>query len=539
MMKRITLFLAAVLLLSAPDADACTNLIVGKAASADGSVMVTYNCDTFGYAGWLTHSAAGRHAPGEKIAIRSFWHPDGIRGYVDQVEYTYNVLGYINEHQLCIVETTFGGREELVNPEGVLGYDNVIHLALERCKTAREAIRTMGELMDTYGYNDEGETFSVCDTDEAWIMEIVGKGPGRKGAVWVAVRIPDDCISAHANISRIRQFPQMSGRLRKGTRICEVEGVSMYSADVISFAREMGYYEGTDADFSFRDAYCPLTFLGVRLCDTRVWSFFRHHTDPAEMDSYLPYLDGKFAECDHLPLWIKPDALLSVGDVMADMRDHYEGTPLDMTADLSAGPWGMPVRPRAKYFTSGGKKYFRERPIASPQAGFTLLSHLRGWLPDAVGGVMYFNCDDPDMVAYVPVFCGTTEIPLPFRAEYNRNGEFDERGAFWMCNFVSNMVYPRYSAMKGTLDEARHELEDGYAVELEEVTRQAQALTPGECTALLNERVAAWTDRMMQRWDRLARTLIVRFNDQPGDYDQRFYDAIVTATGDRYLVPEE
>ena len=281
----------ALALFTMPSGKACTNIIVGKAASADGSVICTYNCDTFGYSGWLTHSPAGRHAAGEKIPIRSFWHPAEIKGYVDQVEYTYNVIGYINEKQLCIVETTFGGRPELVNPEGILAYDNVIQLALQRCSSAREAIRTMGELMDNYGYNDKGETFTVCDKDEAWIMEIVGKGPGRKGAVWVAVRIPDDCVSAHANISRIRQFPQVA-KVRKNSLYQEVEGQSIYSSDVVSFAREMGFFSGKDADFSFRDAYCPISFLGVRQCDARVWSFFRHHTDPAEMDKYLPYING-------------------------------------------------------------------------------------------------------------------------------------------------------------------------------------------------------------------------------------------------------
>ena len=522
----VSVCFCAALVFAAPYSQACTNLIVGKKASVDGSVICTYNCDTFGYSGWLTHSPAGRHEKGDKIAIRSFWHPDGIKGYVDQVEYTYNVLGYINERQLCIVETTFGGRPELVNPEGILGYDNVIHLALERCSTARDAIRTMGELMDTYGYCDEGETFTVCDKDEAWIMEIVGKGPGRKGAVWVAIRIPDDCISAHANVSRIRQIPF------KDKENC------MYSKDVVSFAREMGWFSGKDADFSFRDAYCPIDFLEVRLCDARVWSFFRHHTDPAEMDKYLPYLDGKFDVCDHLPLWIKPDSKLSVRDVMNDMRDHYEGTALDLTADLSSGPWQMPVRPRAKTFESVGKRYFRERPIASPQAGFTLVSQLRNWLPDEVGGVMYFNCDDADMVAYVPVYCCGTEVPDAFDAGNNKNGVFSWDGAYWLCNFVSNFIYPRYSAMISDLRVAQKELEDYYAADQEIVLETVKDMTRGNMVTFLTEKTSAYTRMMMERWDRLYKDLIVKYNDQPGDYDQQFYDAIVRATGDRYLIPE-
>lgn len=530
MMKKNALTIAicvslAAIALNCMPSSACTNLIITKGASADGSVICTYNCDTFGYSGWLTHSPAGRHAPGEKVAIRSFWHPDGIKGYVDQAEYTYNVIGYINEHQLCIVETTFGGRKELVDPEGILGYDNVIQLALQRCTTAREAIRTMGELMDTYGYCDEGETFSVCDKEEAWIMELIGKGPGRKGAVWAAIRIPDGMVSAHANISRIRQIPF------KDKENC------MYSKDVVSFAREMGFFSGKDSEFSFRDAYCPISFLSVRQCDARVWSFFRHHTDPSEMDRYLPYLEGRFDVCDHLPLWIKPDSKLSLKDVMEDMRDHYEGTPLDMTADMSAGPWGMPIRPRAKTFESGGVKYFRERPISSPQAGFALVSQLRGWLPDEVGGVMYFNCDDPDMIAYVPVYCCADAIPDAFAERNNRNGEFNENGAYWLCNLVSNMVYPRYSAMIGDLREAQEELEGYFASDQAEIEKTAAGLTPGDRVSYLNGKTDGYVRMMMERWDRLWRTLAVKYNDQPGGYDQAFYDAIVNSTGDRYRVP--
>lgn len=520
-----------------PSLGACTNLIVTKGASEDGSVICTYNCDTFGYSGWLTHSPAGQHPKGEKIPIRSFWHPAGIKGYVDQVEYTYNVVGYINEKQLCIVETTFGGRSELVNPEGILGYDNVIQLALQRCVSAREAIREMGRLMDEYGYFDEGETFTVCDKDEAWIMELIGKGQGRKGAVWVALRIPDGMISAHANISRIRQFPQVN-KAKKNSLFQEIEGECMYSSDVISFAREMGYFNGKDEEFSFRDAYCPISFLGVRQCDARVWSFFRHHTDPAEMDRYLPYLEGKFDQIDHLPLWITPDKKVSVRDIISDMRDHYEGTPLDMTKDIDAGPWGMPIRPRAKTFESGGQKYFRERPIASPQAGFTLVSQLRNWLPDEIGGVMWFGCDDADMVAYVPVYCCERDIPTAFREENNLNGTFNEKGAYWMCNFVSNMIYPRYSALIGSLRDRQGVFEDLLFASQEELEKTAAKMTATERPVFLSSVTATYVEQMMSLWNDIAKEIIVKYNDQPGGYDQRFYDAVARDTGDRYKIPE-
>ena len=517
--------------------EACTNIIVGKGASADGSVICSYNCDTFGYSGYLTQSLGGAHEPGEKIAIRDFWHPGEIRGYVDEVPYTYNVIGYMNEHQLTIVETTFGGRKELVNPEGILGYDNLMQLALQRCRTAREAILCMGKLLEDYGYCQSGETFTVCDPNEAWMMDLIGKGPGRKGAVWVAVRIPDNAITAHANHSRIRTFPQAK-KADKTTGFFEVPGTCIYSADVISFAREMGYYSGPDAGFSFREAYCPLEFVNMRLCEPRVWSFFRHHTDPAEMDKYLPYLDGKFDECDALPLWIVPDKKLTVQDVMADMRDHFEGTPLDMTADMSAGPWSSPMRPRAKGFTSGGKQYFRERPISTQQAGFCLVAQMRSWLPDAVGGVYWFNCDDPSMVPYVPVYAGVTEIPEAFKAVHNQDKLYDEAGAFWLCNWVSNMVYPRWSAMIGDLVSAREEMESYFAGEQAAVEADAAALTPTERTAFLNGKTAEYTEAMMARWRRLSRELIVKYNDQPGAWDQPFYDAIARDTGTRYIVPE-
>ena len=536
MRKISVIVLLAFLAGRALPSEACTNVIVGKKASADGSVICTYNCDTFGYTGWLTSSPSGAHRPGEKIAIRHFWHGGEVRGYVDQVPYTYGVVGYMNEHQLTILETTFGGRKELVNPEGILGYDNLMQLALQRCTSARDAILEMGRLADEYGYFESGETFSVCDKEEAWMMDFIGKGPGRKGAVWVAVRIPDDCITAHANHSRIRTFPQ-ARKLDRKKGIYEVPGVCMYSADVISFAREMGYYSGPDKDFSFREAYCPLEFVNMRLCEPRVWSVFRHHTNPEYMDSFLPYLNGEFDVCDELPLWIKPDRPLTLQDVMADMRDHYEGTPLDMTADVSAGPWSSPYRPRAKGFTSGGKKYFRERPISTQQAGFSVVAQLRSSLPDEVGGVYWFNCDEPSAIAYVPVYACLRDIPEAFQACHNRNGVFDEKGAFWLCNWVANMVYPRWSALSGDWIQARQELEETFLQEQEQVEKQAAELCREERVAFLQGKTFGYVDRMMSRWKTLAHQLIVKYNDQPGAWDQPFYDAVARETGDRYLVP--
>lgn len=544
----------AIFLASAAYALACTNLIVGKKASADGSVMCTYNCDGFGFSGSLFYSPAGKHEPGELIAIHG-WGPQHNDRFVKQVEYTYNVVGLMNEHQVTIVETTFDGRLELQNPDGLLDYFSLMRLALQRSATAREAIRCMAELVEEYGYNSSGESITICDPNEAWIMEIIGKGEGRNGAVWVALRIPDDCISAHANLSRIRQFPQEKGsknsisskNLKKINRP-EIECV--YAHDVITFAREKGYFSSKDEDFSFRDTYCPIDFENVRYADARVWSFFRHHC--SDMDQYLPYINGHFDECDGMPLWVKPDTPLSLRDLQHDMRDHFEGTPLDMTADMTAGPWGMPIRPLPMHYASSDSiNFFRERPIATQQSGFTMTCQMRSWLPNDVGGVTWFNCDDSNMVAYVPLYCCITQVPDCFRPENNRRNEFSFESAFWMNNWVANMVYPRYSMMIGDLREAQNELEDYYFNDQKEVLKDIEKMTPADRREYLNKKSIAYADKMMQRWDKLAKYLIVRYNDQvkrrvdesgnfqrwgyetPG-YDQQFIDAIAPSTGERY-----
>ena len=551
-MKR--LILSAASFFFAVASFACTNLIVGKKASVDGSVMCTYNCDGFGFASPLAYHPAGRHADGEMIAVRGFGAEAGGR-FIRQAGYTYGVVGLMNENQVTIVETTWDGREELRNPEGYLDYFTLMDLALQRSTTAREAIAVMHELVQEYGYNTTGESFAVCDKNEAWIMELIGKGPGRKGGVWVALRVPDDCVCAYANASRIRQFPQAK-KVDKKLGFCVVEGECMYSADVISFAREMGYYNGPDADFSFREAYGPLDFSAIRYCEARVWSFFRHHYDTAEIDSYLPFINGQTDVIDHLPLWIKPDAPLSVRDLMNDMRDHYEGTALDMTADVSAGPWASPYRNQPVNFkSSDGTDMFRERPIGCQQSGMTMVCQMRSWLPDEFGGVTYFNMDDASMVAYVPVYCSINRVPDPFRRENNNIREFSTESAFWMNNFVANMVYPRYSAMIGDLKEAQKELEDFYAEDQKAVEEQAANMTHGERVDFLTRKTETYTDMMMKRWDKLAKLLIVKHNDQimqPSEngvvvqgrrtspaYAPAFVDAVKAQTGNRYVKPAE
>ena len=567
MKKTIILF---ALVAIASGAMACTNLIVGKKASKDGSVMCSYNCDGFGFAGSLFYSPAGRHEKGEKIAIHG-WGPTHEGRFVEQVEYTYNVVGLMNEKQVTIVETTFDGRLELQNPDGLLDYFSLMRLALQRSSTAREAIKCMAELVDEYGYNSSGESITICDPNEAWIMEIIGKGPGSKGAVWVALRIPDDCICAHANLSRICFFPR-EGECwdnnfivkQKAKKTKDFKSISskhleyisqpqvecVYAWDVVDFAREKGFYNGPDNEFSFRDAYCPIDFENVRYADARVWSFFRHHR--SDMDQYLPYIEGYFDICEALPLWVKPDEPLSLQDIQRDMRDHFEGTPLDMTSDMTAGPWGMPIRPLPMHFrTSDSIDLYRERPIATQQSGFTMTCQMRSWLPNDVGGVTWFNCDDANMVAYVPLYCCITQVPDPFRPENNQRNEFSFESAFWVNNWVANMVYPRYSMMIGDLRAAQSELEEYYFADQDSVLRAIEGMTPADRRDYLNKKSISYADRMMQRWNRLAKYLIVKYNDQvvrrvdengnfqrwgydtPG-YDRQFIDAVVPSTGDRY-----
>ena len=554
-MKRLFTILVGILLIfQSTPTDACTNLIVGKKASADGSVMCTYNCDGFGFAGSLGFFAPGMHPDGEMLQIRSWGPPQKEERMIKQVPYTFGVVALMNDHQVSIVETTWDGRKELHNPEGWLDYFTLMNLTLQRASTAREAIAIMHQLVQEYGYNSTGESFAVCDKEEAWIMEMIGKGKGRKGAIWIAMRVPDDCITAYANSSRIQKFPQAK-KVDKKLGFCIVENECMYSADIISFAREMGYFSGEDKDFSFREAYGPLDFSKIRYCEARVWSFFRRHYNPEEMDSYLPFINGKVEICDHLPLWIKPDKPVSVRDLMNDMRDHYEGNALDMTADVSAGPWGSPYRNQpVNFYSEDSTKMFRERPIGCQQSAMTMVCQMRDWLPDEVGGVTYFNLDDATMVAYVPVYCGINRIPEPFRRENNNVREFSTESAFWMNNWVANMIYPRWSAMIGDLREAQTELEDYYAEDQKKVEEQACKMTRSDRINFLTSKTEEYTDKMMKRWDKLAKLLIVKHNDQimlpskngelvPGRrtspaYAPAFIEAVKKHTGDRYIQPK-
>jgi dipeptidase len=499
-MKR-QLFMA-VFLMAATAATACTNFIVGKNASVDGSVICTYNADDYGLFIGLCHYPAGKHAKGEMRDIVD-WDSHKYIGKIPEAAETYNVIGNINEYQVTIGETTYGGRDEMIDPEGGIDYGSLIYLGLQRSKTAREAIRVMTTLAETYGYCSGGETFTICDPNEAWIMEMMGKGPGSKGVVWVAQRIPDNAICGHANQSRIGKFDMKD------------KANVLYSKDVVKFAREKGWFKGKDSDFNWKMTYAKPAFSGRRICDARVWAFFNRFAKG--MDRYLPWALGKDPDAEDMPLWIIPDKKLSVQDVQAAMRDHYEGTPLAMdSTDIGGGIWQMPYRPTPLYYDLDGKKYFNERPTSTQQTGFSYVAQMRSWLPRQIGGVLWFGNDDGNMVAYTPIYCGNTVQPECYNTPGADAVTFSMDNAFWVCNWVSNMVYPRYSMLFPDLKAVRDSLEQRYFASQPEVERKAAALyatDPQAAIRYLNTYSNEQAQQMLARWRQLATYLIVKYND--------------------------
>lgn len=547
---RTQLLLTAIAMTVATAAPACTNFIVGKAASADGSVICTYNADDYGMFTGLCHYAAGNHAKGEMRDIIDY-DTHKRHGQIPEAAVTYNVIGNINEHQVTIGETTYGGREEMVDTTGVIDYGSLMYIALQRSRTAREAIKTMTTLAETYGYCSEGESFTICDPDEAWIMEMMGCGGDKKQkVVWVAVRIPDNAISGHANQARIGRF-------------AAYDTEEIHSKNVVKFARQKGWYTGPDSDFSWKEAYAKPDFSGRRICDARVWSFFNHHKD---MSRYLPWALGKDGDAEDMPLWIVPDQKLTVQDVEADMRDHFEGTPLSLTGDpddIGGGVWEMPYRPTPLYFKSDGKDYFNERPTSTQQTGFSYVAQMRSWLPREIGGVLWFGNDDGNMVAYTPIYCGNTVQPECYNTPGADAVTFSMNNAYWVCNWVSNMVYPRYALMFPSLKQVRDSLEESYFTRQKAVEDKAAGLYATDKAAALrylNDYSNTVAQQMLARWRQLAFYLIVKYNDmavkpekdghfertpegigvpvqRPG-YPDSFRRKLIQATGDRYEVPK-
>lgn len=564
------IFLASLLFGVFLESLACTNFIVGKKASADGSVICTYNADDYGMFIGLCHYPAATHQKGEMRLIYD-WDTRVYHGSIPEASVTYNVIGNINEYQVTIGETTYGGREEMVDTTGIIDYGSLIYIALQRSKTAREAIQVMTSLTETYGYCSEGETFTICDPEEAWIMEMMGKGPGSKGVVWVAMRIPDEAICAHANQSRVGCF--LNGKKLNPKGVYPVLQSSKknrknatvdlyYSKDVVGYARRMGWFSGKDADFSWKMAYAAPDFGGRRFCDARVWSFFRHFDKG--FDRYLPWALGKDPQAEDMPLWIVPDRKVSVQDIEECMRDHYEGTALALdSTSIGGGIWDMPYRPTPLSFEVDGQKCFNERPTSTQQTGFSYVSQMRSWLPRQIGGVLWFGNDDGNMVAYTPVYCGNTVQPECYNTPGADAVTFSDKNAYWVCNWVSNMVYPRYSQLFPSLKAVRDSLEQSYFAQQKVVEEQAMRLYENSEEAAikyLNEYSNRKAQQMLARWRQLAVYLIVKFNDmavkpeengafkrtatgigarvaRPG-FPKPFAREYIRQTGDKYLSPE-
>ncbi|MBN1165161.1 MAG: C69 family dipeptidase [Candidatus Krumholzibacteriota bacterium] len=476
---------------------ACTNLIVTKGASADGSVMITYTCDGE-FHPHLTFTPAQDHGPDEYYELTD-WQGN-VRGRIKQPPHTYAVVYLMNEHQVTIGETTFTGREELINNQALLHYWWLMRLALQRAKTAREAVEVIGRLVEEYGYRSEGESISIGDPEEAWLLEIIGKGPGSRGANWVALRVPDGYICAHANQARIGSFP------------LDDEENCLYSKDVIDFAIEKGYYDPDSGEpFSFHKAYCPAPAQKRRYCATRVWSLFRRAAPSRELP--VDYQRGA-REAAEYPLWIKPDGKLTREDVFALMRDHYEGTDYDMTRGVDAGPFGSPNRWRPMNWKVDGVDYTWERPISTQQTGFSFVSQARSWLPDALGGILWYGVDDTYFTVYVPFYACTDSIPDTFGR--GSIGEFSWDSAWWVFNFVANYANLRYSDMKGDIQKVQAELEDKFSLLQPAVEKTALELYRKDhalATAYLTEYSRDASDRVVARYRRLGEYLIQKYND--------------------------
>lgn len=493
-MKKIllTLALAVAGAIAGREATACTNFIITRGASTDGSIMVTYAADSHQLYGCLYKYTPSKRAAAMMPVYE--WDTGKYLGDIPQAEVTYSTVGNMNEHSLIITETTFGGREELVDPEGRVDYGSLIYIALQRAHTAREAIDVIVDLANTYGYASSGESFSIADTEEAWIMELIGKGPGNKGIVWVARRIPDGYICAHANQARITTFP------KDDPENC------LYAPDVISFAREKGYYSGDDADFSFCDAYAPLNFSAMRACETRVWSFFRTFAD--DMDKYVDYAMG-YNAANRMPLWVKPAAKISPKQVFDAMRDHFEGTPMDMTKDLGAGGHGLPYRWRPMSFEVDGKEYINERATATQQTGFWMVGQAR----PGKTGILWFGVDDAATSCLTPIYCNTTEAPECFAEGNGSMLEYSPTSAFWLFNRVTNFAYLRYDMMSADIRKVVDFWERSMLEAVAGVDWTVEGMSPKQQRKHLTQFSVNTAQVMFENWTRLDKYLLIKYMD--------------------------
>ena len=501
-MKKIYLILA---LCSAWVAGmACTNFVVGKDASVDGSTMVSYAADSYSFYGFLRYSPAADHPEGSVREVKD-WDTGKPLCTIPQVAHTYNVVGNMNEHQLTIGETTWGGRPELEIGEGI-DYGSLIYIALERCKTAREAIKCMTDLVAEYGYASSGETFSIADPNEVWLMELIGKGKVEKGAVWVATRIPDDCIAAHANQAR---FTTINFKDKENW---------MWSKDVVSFARKQGYFEGKDKDFNFQEAYAPYDFSGLFVCEARVWSFFRKYSD--DMDRYFDFASGKtFVETggkyagERMPLYIKPNHKVSAQALKDCMRDQYEGTPLDITQGPDAGPWNSKLRYGSLGFKLDSVQYWFERPIATQQTAWSFVAQMRGYEGANAGGIFWFGVDDAATSLYVPFYSTITTIPTCYAEGNGDLYNYSPTAAWWTYNIVANWAYTKYSAMVPDIQRVQSTWEDKFNAQVAVVDEMVAAMSANEKVEWLTKYSNLQANESHQAWKELCIYLFTKYLD--------------------------
>lgn len=522
----------------ASTADACTNFLFTKGATRDGSTMITYAADSHTLYGELYYRRAADYPAGTLFQVID-WDSGTPLIKIPQVAHTYSVVGNMNECQLAIGETTYGGRAELANEiEGGIDYGSLIYLTLQRAKNAREAIAVLAGFMKDYPYHSEGESFSICDPNEVWILELIGKRTGTvkddlakklkykytDGAVWVARRIPDGYVCGHANQARITTFPIEPKKFQKTKGkglhtvissahldyLYEPEVECVYSEEVITYARACGWFNGKDEEFSFADTYAPLTFSGIRGCDARVFAMFNRVNK--EMRRYEKYAMGD-AKAERLPLWIKPDHQVDLHEVMNLMRDHYEGTMMDMTRDLGAGPFHCPYRWRPMGFEVDGQKYIHERATSTQQTGFSFVAQCRSWLPAKVGGILWFGVDDTYSTVYCPMYCGITKIPECFRQGNGDMVTYSETAAFWLFNRVSNFLYSRYSDMIKDVQEVQGRLEKDFIVSVRKNDERLTSAKAEDLEKQLNEFSNNAAQRMMKEWTNLDRHLLVKYID--------------------------
>lgn len=494
MIKRF--LLVSLFLLSWTVAFSCTNFLVGKNATVDGSTLISYSADSYFLFGALYHYPAATYSEGAMLDV-SEWDTGKYLGKIKQVAQTYSVIGNMNEHQLSIGETTFGGREELIDTTAIIDYGSLMYITLQRARNAREAIKVMTDLVAEYGYYSSGESFSIADPNEVWILEMIGKGPGNKGAVWVAQRIPDDCVSGHANQARITTFP------------FDDRNNCLYSEDVIAFAREKGYFKGKNSEFSFSDTYAPLDYSALRICEARVWSFFRQ-VNP-EMEKYITYVKGETAE--RMPLWIKPAFKISAQNVKEYMRNQYEGTEFDMTKGVAAEPFGSKLRHSPLVFKVDSIEYMHERPVATQQTGFTFVAQMRNWLPDYIGGILWFGVDDAASNIYVPMYCGINSIPECYNEKNGNLLEYSSTSAFWIFNGVANYAYGKYSFMMPDIKRVQAHWENDFNTLVPAVDKTTVNMPEAEAREFLTNFSLTQAENSTAAWKKLGEYLLVKYMD--------------------------